>query len=118
MAAKDDLGRAGEELAAQYLRDKGYSILDRNWRCDQGEIDIIARQQNEVVFVEVKTRSGLKFGHPFEAITSAKLARMNRLAYAWCAQTSDRVPRIRVDVIAVIAPPDSEPRVEHLMRVF
>lgn len=118
MAAKDDLGRAGEELAARFLREKGYTILDRNWRCDQGEIDIIARQHDEVVFVEVKTRSGLKFGHPYEAITAAKLARMNRLAYAWCAQASGRVARIRVDVIAVIAPQGSEPLVEHLERVF
>lgn len=118
MAAKDELGRAGEEFAARYLCDKGYTILDRNWRCGQGEIDIIARHQGEVVFVEVKTRSGLKFGHPFEAITASKLARMNRLAYAWCAQTSDRVPRIRVDVIAVIAAPGSEPQLEHLVRVF
>ncbi|WP_111720369.1 YraN family protein [Homoserinimonas sp. OAct 916] len=118
MAGKDDLGRMGEELAARYLVEKGYAILDRNWRCDQGEIDIIAWQGGEVVFVEVKTRSGLKFGHPFEAITTAKLARMNRLAYAWCAQGSDRVPRIRVDVIAVIAPHGSEPQLEHLERVF
>ena len=118
MAAKDELGRAGEELATQYLREKGYTILVRNWRCDQGEVDIIARQHDEVVFVEVKTRSGLKFGHPFEAITATKLARMNRLAYAWCAQADGRVPRIRVDVIAVIAAPGTEPQLDHLVRVF
>ena len=113
-----DLGRMGEEFAACYLVEKGYTILDRNWRCERGEIDIIARHRGEVVFIEVKTRSGLKFGHPFEAITSAKLARMNRLAYAWCAEVSDRVPRIRVDVIAVIAPQGSEPQLEHLERVY
>lgn len=118
MAAKDELGKRGEDLAAQFLSDAGYCVIDRNWRCARGEIDLVARDGNDTVFVEVKTRSSTAFGHPFEAITATKLARMNRLAYAWCAQASGRVPRIRVDVIAVIAAPDSEPQLEHLVRVF
>ena len=83
MAAKDVLGRRGEKLAADHLIASGFEIVDRNWRCSQGEIDIIATKNSELVFVEVKTRSSLAFGHPLEAITVAKLARLRRLAAAW-----------------------------------
>lgn len=84
MAAKDDLGRRGEDLAAQFLVDAGYTVIDRNWRCPRGEIDLVARDGEDTVFVEVKTRSSTAFGHPFEAITAQKLARIRGLAIAWC----------------------------------
>lgn len=122
MAAKDDLGRRGEELASAFLIGRGYLILDRNWRCPQGEIDVIARQGEEVVFVEVKTRSSVAFGHPLEAITVPKLARLRRLAGAWCE--AHPVPphgarrRIRIDAIGVIAPTRAPATIEHLERVF
>lgn len=118
MAAKDTLGKAGEELAAKYLIAAGYRIVARNWRCAQGEIDVIAEHNGEIVFVEVKTRSGLAFGHPFEAITVAKLARLRRLARVWCTQAGGRFPRIRIDAIAVIAPRGRDALLEHLERVF
>jgi Predicted endonuclease distantly related to archaeal Holliday junction resolvase len=118
MAAKDDLGRYGEELAVRYLTQHGFSVIDRNWRCSQGEIDVIARHDGAVVFVEVKTRSSTSFGHPFEAITFSKLARMRRLAAAWCEQADSRPGSIRIDAIAIIAPPDAQPTVEHLEGVF
>jgi putative endonuclease len=69
MAAKDALGKRGEDLAADYLRGAGLSIVERNWRCALGEIDVIARDGGETVFVEVKTRAGVGYGHPLEAIT-------------------------------------------------
>lgn len=118
MARKDDLGRHGEDLAAAYLTDAGYRLVDRNWRCTQGEIDIIAERDGEIVFVEVKTRSGLAFGHPFEAITGPKLARLRRLAAAWCAQAEAWPARIRIDAIAVTAAAGAEPVVEHRTGVF
>jgi putative endonuclease len=123
VARKDELGRQGEEYAAQYLTDAGYRIVARNWRCPQGEIDLVASHGDEIVFVEVKTRSSLRFGHPFEAITVAKLARLRRLAAAWCEAASEspgrpRVSRIRIDVVGVIAAPRQEPIVEHLQGVF
>lgn len=118
MAAKDTLGKTGEALAARYLLDAGYRILAQNWRCPQGEIDLVAEHDGEVVFVEVKTRSGTGFGHPFEAITATKLARLRRLALAWCDEAGGRIPQIRVDAIAVIAPPGQQPTLEHLERVF
>ncbi|MEC5149078.1 YraN family protein [Cryobacterium sp. GrIS_2_6] len=118
MARKDDLGRLGEEHAARFLTNAGYTLLARNWRCEQGEIDVIVEQDGEVAFVEVKTRSGIGFGHPFEAITVVKLARLRRLAAAWCEQADAWPERIRIDAIAVILAPGAVPVIEHLPGVF
>ena len=118
MAAKDDLGRRGEELAAHFLVNAGLSIIDRNWRCAQGEIDIVARDAAELVFVEVKTRSSVAFGHPLEAITIAKLARLRRLAAAWCEAHPDPYGAIRIDAVAVIVPFRGPISIEHLARVY
>jgi len=119
MAAKDDLGRRGENIAVTFLEAEGLEVVERNWRCGQGEIDVVAREGDELVFVEVKTRSSLAFGHPFEAITVLKLARLRRLAAAWCeAHPDERSGGIRIDAIAVIAAQQGEPVIEHLRRVF
>ena len=118
MATKDDLGRRGESIAAAFLIAAGMTVVERNWRCPQGEIDIVATDAGETVFVEVKTRSSLAFGHPLEAITVAKLARLRRLAAAWCEAHPANHDQIRIDAIAVIAPPIGEAEVEHLVRVF
>lgn len=118
MAAKDDLGRRGEAIAAQHLAASGLRVIDRNWRCQQGEIDLVLHDGDELVFVEVKTRSSVAFGHPFEAITAQKLARLRRLAAAWCEAHPGSHDRIRIDAVAVIAPADGDPSVEHLKRVF
>jgi putative endonuclease len=118
MAAKDVLGRRGERLAEEFLTASGLVIVDRNWRCPQGEIDLVARDGDELVFVEVKTRTSTAFGHPLEAITAAKLARLRRLAAAWCAEHGPRTPGIRLDAVAVLAPPSGEPTIEHLRRIF
>jgi len=125
VARKDDLGRRGEDCAAAYLQRAGCRIIARNWRCPEGEIDVIVDDGGCVAFVEVKTRSSTRFGHPFEAITAVKLARMRRLAAAWCAQSDVWPPRIRLDVIAVITGPanprggtPAEPVIEHLTGVL
>ena len=118
MAAKDDLGRRGEELAAHFLVNAGMSIVDRNWRCPQGEIDIVARDGMELVFVEVKTRSSVAFGHPLEAITVPKLARLRRLAATWCEMNPDAYFAIRIDAVAVILPFRGPVEIEQLARVF
>jgi putative endonuclease len=118
MAAKDALGRRGEELATAFLVAAGYTVLDRNWRCSQGEIDIVAFDGSETAFVEVKTRTSVAFGHPLEAITTLKLARLRRLAAAWCEAHPGNHNRIRIDAIAVIAPRTGTAEIEHLKRVF
>jgi len=118
MAAKDDLGRLGEQLGVDFLTAAGYAVIDRNWRCSQGEIDIVAQDGAELVFVEVKTRSSVAFGHPLEAITVQKLARLRRLAAAWCSAHSSVNTAIRIDALAVIAPATGPAQIEHLARVF
>ena len=80
MRAKDGLGRYGEDVAARHLVEQGIIVLDRNWRCELGEIDIVGRDGDVLVVCEVKTRSGTSFGTPLEAVTRTKAARLRRLA--------------------------------------
>ncbi|WP_067184136.1 YraN family protein [Microtetraspora niveoalba] len=101
MAAKDELGRQGEELAAEFLRSRGIPVLARNWRCKEGEIDIVARDGGVLVVVEVKTRSGRSHGTAFEAVGRAKLHRLRSLAARWLAGQGERFDSVRVDVIAL-----------------
>lgn len=116
MAAKDELGKRGERIAERFLEDAGLTILDRNWRCTIGELDLVALDGDETVFVEVKTRSGQAYGHPFEALTPAKLARLRRLGHAWCEARGTR-RRFRVDAVSVLAPKSGVVVVEHLVAV-
>ena len=114
MAVKDDLGRRGEQLATSYLEGKRYVIVERNWRCPLGEIDIVASIGDTIAFVEVKTRSGVDFGHPFEAITVQKLARLRRLAGAWCETHPGRYGGIRIDAIGIVGDDPVTGTLEHL----
>jgi putative endonuclease len=91
--AKDAIGRYGEDVAARHLTDAGLTILDRNWRCRAGELDIIAVDSGVLVFCEVKTRSSTQFGDPAEAVIGAKAARIRRLAMAWLAAQRESGPR-------------------------
>ncbi|MUM16715.1 YraN family protein [Mycobacterium sp. CBMA271] len=95
------IGTRGEDLAADHLRTDGFAILDRNWRCRYGEIDIIAADGEVLIFVEVKTRTGQRFGTPAEAVTHAKLRRLRRLAGIWLAAQKNSWPSLRIDVIEV-----------------
>lgn len=106
MAAKDELGRAGEQRAADHLRSLGYTIADRNWRCRGGEIDLVALSPSEVLIVEVKTRAGSGFGHPLEAIDDRKKARLWRLAAAWIADHRSVVQgrRLRFAAVGLLGP--------------
>jgi putative endonuclease len=117
MARKDELGRRGEQVATEHLEACGFRILDRNWRCQQGELDVVADDDGTLVFVEVKTRSGVGFGDPTEAVTARKLARIGRLAGAWCAEHRPRSRRMRVDVVGIVLPPEGGVRLEHLRGV-
>lgn len=116
MAAKDQLGRAGEQRAVDHLESRGYRILDRNWRCAQGEVDIVAVQGRVLVVVEVKTRRSDAFGHPLEAIDQRKGARLWRLAAAWIAAHPGeaRGRRLRLDAIAITGADPATGELEHL----
>jgi putative endonuclease len=113
-----ELGRLGEALAAARLEAAGLRVVARNWRCREGEIDLIAAGHGLLVFCEVKTRRGHGYGSPAAAVTHAKQARLRRLAAAYLA-ASPAVPcRVRFDVVAVTWPRSGQPTVEHLDGVF
>ncbi|WP_341945481.1 YraN family protein [Microbacterium sp. LWH11-1.2] len=116
MAAKDELGRAGEERAAQHLTRHGYTVLDRNWRCAQGEIDIVAARGAHLVVIEVKTRRSAAFGHPFEAIDERKRRRLWGLAFAWRAAHPElaRGLDLRIEAIGIIGGDPAVGVLEHL----
>jgi putative endonuclease len=114
MHDKDRLGRLGEDLATAYLEQAGLQVLERNWRCPQGEIDIVAQEGRVLVVCEVKTRRSTRFGTPLEAVGVSKVERLQRLAFAWCADRRVRPPGgIRIDVVEVLAPREAEPLITH-----
>ncbi|MGH8970655.1 MAG: YraN family protein [Actinomycetes bacterium] len=117
MRATDALGAYGERVAAAHLAAAGLAILDRNWRCTGGEIDIVARDGDVLVFCEVKTRSGTGFGAPLEAVTPRKAARLRRLAAAWMQER--RMPHgdVRIDLVGVLKPRRGASHVEHVRGV-
>lgn len=101
ITTRAQIGSRGEDLAAEYLSGDGFTILDRNWRCRYGELDIIAAEGEVLVFVEVKTRTGRAFGTPAEAVTQTKLRRLRRLAGIWLAAQGGSWPAVRIDVIEI-----------------
>ncbi len=102
MARHIQLGAWGEEVAARHYQRNGYEILDRNWRCAAGELDLIVRKGRQIAIVEVKTRRTTNYGHPLEAVTEDKQRRIHRLAAQWRAATGTKARRFRYDVAAVV----------------
>ena len=115
------LGATGEEIAVDYLISQGYVVFDRNWRSKSGEIDIIASEkfnsQDELIFIEVKTRSSRDYGDPIEAITATKYLRMYRLALEWLSENSASREAWRLDVISIVISRAQEVEIDHLKRV-
>lgn len=105
---RNQLGRIGEVVAARHLTQRaGMTLLDRNWRCRHGEIDLVLRDQDVLVVCEVKTRTSVEFGHPVEQVSAAKAARLKVLAAAWCEAHDLHPSDIRIDIVGVILPPRS-----------
>ncbi len=96
------LGAAGEAQAAAWYEAHGYRILARNWRCPDGELDLVLDRDGTVVFCEVKTRTSDAFGVPAEAVTVAKQRKLRRLAARWLEQAPARPRELRFDVAAVL----------------
>jgi putative endonuclease len=117
MKPKDALGKYGEELATRYLSKNGMVILERNWRCDLGELDLIARDKDDLVICEVKTRRSTVFGEPIEAVTPRKVRRMRGLALRWLETKSVSPRGIRFDVVGVLAPVVGPPTITHIRGV-
>ncbi len=114
---KDQLGRQGEDIAAEYLQSQGMVVIDRNWRCQEGEIDIVARDGRTLVVCEVKTRSGLGRGGPLESVSRQKRSRLRRLAIRWVAANAVLYDEIRIDVIGVLRTPQGSFTVQHAPAV-
>ncbi|SNR94949.1 putative endonuclease [Geodermatophilus saharensis] len=118
MSTTTSLGSRGESIAAAYLTDAGLRVLDRNWRCRDGELDIVAREGAAIVFCEVKTRRATGFGHPVEAVPPAKRRRLRTLAQRWLAAHDEHAPDLRFDVVGVLVPPAGPAVVTHLRGAF
>ena len=114
----DRLGARGERIAAAYLTDAGFCLLDRNWRCREGELDLVAREGDALVFCEVKTRRGTGYGHPVEAVTPRKQARLRVLAQRWLAAHDEHAPDLRFDVVGVLVRTGAPALVTHLRGAF
>ena len=113
------LGDRGEDAVARWYRGAGYEVLDRNWRCREGELDLSWLGRGELVFCEVKTRRGTAFGAPFEAVTDAKQRRIRTLALRWLAEhDGSRAPVLRFDVASVMAVRGSEPVIDVIEAAF
>ncbi|PVZ14496.1 YraN family protein [Actinomycetospora cinnamomea] len=116
------LGQRGEDVAVEHLAARGLVVLDRNWRCREGELDLVAADGHRLVVAEVKTRSGTGYGLPAEAVTAAKAGRIRRLAQRWLAARhaagGSGFDEVRFDVVAVLLAPGTPPRVEHYEGAF
>ena len=117
MNAKDVLGQQGEQLAAGFLAEAGMTILERNWRCKQGEIDIVALDGRTLVVCEVKTRSSVRFGTFLEAIIRQKAWRLRKLAVLWVNAHGLIFEAIRIDVVGVLRATSGDFLVEHVRGV-
>jgi putative endonuclease len=116
--AKDAVGRYGENVAARHLADAGLEILERNWRCAEGEIDIVARERGALVICEVKTRSSDVCGLPVEAVTRKKADRLRRLALLWLREHPAGGADVRFDVVSVMRRSAGAAVVEHVRGAF
>ena len=124
MRVKDAVGRFGEQVAVEHLQAAGLVVLARNWRCRDGELDIVARDGSQLVFVEVKTRSSLQFGPPAAGVGREKSARVRRLGLRWILAERERGAdqqfwsTVRFDVVSVLRGAPEGVQVEHLKGAF
>ena len=116
--ARQAVGAYGERRAVQHLIEAGLRVVARNWRCALGEVDIIAWDDDTLVFCEVKTRRTASFGTPAEAVVAAKVRRLRRLAVHWLETHDEHPPALRFDVIEVRAPRRGPARVDHIKGAF
>jgi putative endonuclease len=114
---KKNIGRTGEKLAARYLAEQGYILLEQNFHKRYGEIDIIARDGEYLVFIEVKTRSGSRYGSPFDAVDLRKQQQISKVALAFMTEQDSLDVAVRFDVVAVYLTKPA-PRIELMKNAF
>lgn len=116
-ASRQALGAYGERVAEEHLLAQGMTLLDRNWRCEEGEIDLVLRDGATLVVCEVKTRTSTSHGTPHEAITDLKLARLQRLGSRWAVARGVSPQETRVDLVAVLRPRRGPALVDHVRGI-
>jgi putative endonuclease len=114
---RNALGEYGERVAAAHLVGAGMVVLDRNWRCDIGELDLVLRDGRVLVACEVKTRSSEEFGNPLEAVTATKAGRLRRLTARWLEEKDLHPVDVRIDLVGVLQDGHGAARVEHVRGV-
>lgn len=118
---RNEIGAMGEALAVLELEEQGLEILDRNWSCRWGELDVVALERSEgrrtAVFCEVKCRTGRNYGDPLESITQAKVRRLRQLAAEWMSQHTLPVDGMRLDAIGVLLQHDQKPLLVHVTGI-
>ena len=119
MAQHNELGKWGEEQAAAFLKDKGYTICDRNWRDGHRDLDIVAlnEDQTTIVFVEVKTRTSAELQEPETAVDKKKIRRIANAAHRYLKQ-SDADYDVRFDIISVTGTDHSNVKIDHIINAF
>ena len=115
---KDQLARAGEDAAACYLVSQGYTILHRNVCFPEGELDIVARWEKTLIFIEVKTRTTEKFGQPYQFVSEKKQRRQVAMASRFISLCRLQGVAVRFDVLSIVLPPGESPQIEHLENAF
>jgi putative endonuclease len=98
---RSETGALGEKLAMDFIKKKGYHIIETNCRCPEGEIDIVAKKKDCLIFIEVRTKKSLDFGSPEESITPAKKERMRAAAYYYCQSHNNPSPSWRIDMVVI-----------------
>jgi len=114
MTTRKSLGQQGEQAAADYLKSRGYSVVEANWHCQHGEIDLVARQDATLVFVEVRTRQANNTEKAFESIGPTKRKRLQALAYAYLSAHQLQHIEWRIDLIAIAWQRNDAPIIEHV----
>jgi putative endonuclease len=114
---RTQLGAYGEVFAARHLIAAGMVLLDRNWRCEAGEIDLVLRDRGVLVVCEVKTRSSTHYGAPLEAVTTRKAERLKHLAARWMEEHRVRPSEVRIDLVGVLVVGSSVARLDHVKGV-
>ncbi len=116
--SRQRLGKKGEETVAKYLKENGYKILSKNYRCKLGEIDIIAKDGLDLVFIEVKTRSGLSYGSPAEAVNKKKQRQISRAAQCYLGEQQLFNSPARFDVISLLGDNSGNSQIDHINNAF
>lgn len=115
---KKRVGNRGEDIAADYLSNKGFQIIERNYRYGHGEIDIVAKDGDVLVFVEVKTRKNLEFGPPELAVTKSKQRQVRKISEAYLVEKNINDTDCRIDVVAILIQRNIPPKINHIENAF